>query len=358
MCPYTETELDRFPTQLREQLADVAEITAPTPPAQPQPAKEETETVSLPAFKAPEEHPKADAQEPPKTGSPEEVKTQPEAQTPAEEPPAEPKVQEREPYEVQYRVLQGKYNREISAIREENQRLSEQIRTMQANLAPVAQPVPQTAGPKLNTATLDLTPEEKEWLQDESFKSALSKVIAQAVKPLEDRLAKADEGLAQSLRSNVQAREDAFWGAVYQAMPDFDRLLDRDHPDPDWSAYMNTYDPRFGMSARDAASAAVQNLNPERMVAIINDFNRTVAAKKAAQTPPPPAPPKPPVMVSQPGPGQAPSTPAPKIWPYQEWKGQYDAWTRGEYGALDGAEATAKKLELDTAQREGRVKFG
>lgn len=234
-------------------------------------------------------------------------------------------------WQHRFQVLQGKYNAEVPALREE-------IRNLQTQLQ--QQPAQQSgkAGEIADTLTSQLSEEELEMLGPD-----LVQVIQKLVRPQQ-----ADNGeveqLKQELNSIKQSEQEhaqaEFWATVNSRIPDWRQLQST----PEAQAWLAAIDPLSGVTRNQLLINAQHDLKAYQVVEIFNQLRQATA-------------------------GNASRIPAEKVTPRQSrvtttTQPQGNVWTREAItqfyrdkttGRYSDDEARQLEADLFKAQQEGRV---
>jgi hypothetical protein len=271
--------------------------------------------------------------EPPKAPEP------PAAVTPqAPAAPVQPAPPPPDPYEQRYKTLQGKYNAEVPALREQVQQLADQLRAVQEARSAQTPTQPQPVEPKdLENFGADLV---------DFVNRVAAMKAAEAVQPLHQRFAGLDERVQGVAKETVESKEAQFYATLNHLAPDWTQINER----PDWLEWLGQVDPVYGLPRQAALDHAIKQLNAERVVRVINAFK--------AQLPPPPKPPESlqnQVAPEPVGTGAAPPVAQKPILAEAAVQRFYKDLAQGKYRGRE-AEAKALEAQIDAAVAEGRVR--
>ncbi|MGP8291757.1 hypothetical protein ACT3OH_15945 [Vreelandella zhanjiangensis] len=267
----------------------------------------------------------------------------PEAQ-PAEKPKDEPKPESQDALYWQHRfqVLQGKYNGELPALRQENEQLKQQIAEKDRRIQEQEQKAP-------TTDNSGITDEQLAHFKQE-YGEDLVTFIERMAQP---KSAIADAGNTQELqqrldRLEADKQEDAeahFWMNLEQAVPNYRQI----NSEAAFLQFLNQFDPQTGKQYQQALSDAQQSLDAKGVADVFKLY-----LNQAAQNQPQ----KRAVPDEQVEPRTTKAAPTPqaqggKLWTGAEISQFYRDKTAGRYAADE-----AQRLEADifAAQREGRVR--
>ncbi|MBW5800672.1 hypothetical protein [Halomonas elongata] len=264
---------------------------------------------------------------------------------PADSAEAQPKDEQDQGalyWQHRFNVLQGKYNSEIPALRQENSELKNTIAERDRRIAELEQQQP-TGGADSGVSDEQL----------EQFKATYGEDLVDFVTRMVDQRAPsgkpADTGNTQELTERLellesekhQDAEARFWMNLEQAVPTFREV----NADPKFHQFLAQFDPSTGVQRQEALSQAQQALDA-KAVADIFQLYMNQAEQGAKRS----------VPDDQVEPRTTRATEAPqgqRIWTGQEISQFYRDKTAGRYGAEE-----AQRLEADifAAQRDGRVR--
>jgi len=299
-----------------------------------EPKPENPEAAPAPA---PEEGARNPQDAPPVPDEPKpEEKPQP-ASDPAKD---EPQDKDALYWQHRFNVLQGKYNSEIPALRQENDELKQQAADKDRRIAELEQQAP-TAG---NSGVSDdqLAQFKQEFGED--LVTFVERMVSQrAPAPQADtgntrELSERLERLESEKQEDAQAR---FWVNLEQAVPTFREI----NADAEFHQFLAQFDPQTGKQRQQVLNEAQQALDAKGVADIFQSYLDQAA----------PAP-RPQVPEDQVEPRTARTTEAPqgkKLWTRAEIGQFYRDKNSGRYSADE-----AQRLEADifAAQTEGRVR--
>lgn len=296
------------------------------------PENPEADTAAAPEQDA--RNPKA---EPP---APDEPKPKEEAQ-PAQDPAkSEPEEKGALYWEHRFNVLQGKYNSEIPALRQQNDELKQQVADKDRRIAEQEQ---QSPGADNSGVSDDqLTQFKQEFGEDlVTFVERMVKQRAPApqadtgnTRELQERL----DRLESERTEDAQAR---FWVNLEKAVPTFREI----NADNKFHQFLAQFDPSTGKQRQQMLTEAQQALDAKGVADVFQSY-----LNQAAQAP------RPQVPEEQVEPRTTRATDVPqgkKLWTRKEIGDFYRDKQNGKYGAEE-----AERLEADifAAQTEGRVR--
>lgn len=292
---------------------------------------------------------------------------------PPEAPPAAPAVSP-DAWEQRYKVLQGKFNHEVTRLRAQVQELANELQTTKELLASrVAQPAASTpAAAPAPTAKLVTDAEVKEYGHDliDMFRRVAREEITPITHELDRRIAPVNQRIdrvADAVRSNTQvaskSSKQGVIGALAAAVPNWAQMND----DPLFMEWLDQTDPYSNRSRGDLLTEAYESFDAQRVIAFFTGYqNEHVAVTPPASPQPTPAP--------STGPGTqvtldslvAPGTPkagAPRtqtgsekrIWTAAEISQFYELKRRGRLG-LTPQEIAALDADIFAAGRENRIR--
>lgn len=280
-----------------------------------------------------------DRNPPPADPAPDEPKPKEEAQ-PAKPAENEPKDEDALYWQHRFQVLQGKYNSELPALRQENTELKQKIAEQEQRITEL-EAKPQ--GGDNSGVSDDQLAQFKA-----SFGEDLVDFVARMVQQ-NTPAPKADTGNTRELQERLERlesekREDAearFWVALEQAVPTFREI----NSEPKFHQFLAQFDSQTGKQRQQALTEAQQALNAKGVADVFRAY-----LNQSAQSPAP----KVPEESVEPRTTRATSAPeAKKVWSRAEISQFYRDKTAGRVSA-----AEAERLEADifAAQQEGRVR--
>ena len=274
------------------------------------------------------------------------------------------------PEEHRYKVLQGKYNKEVPRLNQQVRELSEQNRDYRDRLANAEAMIATLEEANKNPqvpAKLPLTQEEIEQFGPDLI-DIIERVAGATVTPIvEKSFGSVNRDLQQVKQSSsnlqktvAESKREKLFAAMDSAVPNWEVQND----DPEFLTWLEDTDPYSGQPRGELLTKAFEANNAERVVAIFNGFlNENRVVNDPAQTP---APEK--KQESQkgleklvaPGGPKTGTTSAPESgkrkWTQADISALYD--TKNEYirrGKKVPAELIAAEKDLIKAQSEGRV---
>ena len=250
-------------------------------------------------------------------------------------PPAPPPVD----WEQKFKTLQGKYNAELPALRNEVQ----QLRRAQA---PAPTPPAPTPAPKPTMDPKDI----------ESFGAEMIEMVGRYAQQVAQQLNDKFEARIVAIEERINgvgqkaevAREQAFFAVLAELVPDWEQV----NIDDRWLAWLAEVDSFSGIVRQELLNNAQHNADARRAAAIFNAFKAQFAA---------PAPVSPPPAQLQPstsgGSNQAPALEPPKPILTQAFVNKF-YMDRDVHHRYRGREAEAQRIELEInlAAREGRIR--
>jgi hypothetical protein len=294
----------------------------------------EPENPDADKAKAPdrEQNPPRDAEKP--------DAAKPDAQ-PAEPPKDEPKPESQDALYWQHRfqVLQGKYNSELPALRQEVEQLKEQVAGKDQQLKAQEHKAPDNSG---------ITEEQLAHFKQEYGEDLVTFIERMTQKGA----APADAGNTKELQERLdrlesEKNEDAearFWVSLEQAVPNFRQV----NSEAAFLQFLSTFDPQTGKQYQQALSQAQQSLDAKGVADVFKLYlNQAKPTQQQRQVPD-----------EQVEPRTTKAAPTPQAQGGKLWTGAditqfYRDKTAGRYSADE-----AQRLEADifAAQREGRVR--
>ncbi|MDP4546490.1 hypothetical protein [Marinobacter sp. MDS2] len=254
--------------------------------------------------------------------------------SPADEPPRSESY-----WEHRFNVINGKYAKEVPALRDEIKRLTTQLEEKDRQLAE------RTTAPTNNPG--GLTDEQIQAGKDEfgeDFVSFVQQMIDSKAAPA-NASSKVDElesKLRQLEERDQQKSQASFWAVLPELVPDWKDV----NADPAFHTFLAQFDPQTGERRQDALTAAQQALDADEVAKIFNAFKNSRPAPQQPQIPEDQIDPQ----VSRTN-AQAPQ--GAKIWTGAEIKQFYQDKSQGKLSADEG-----ERLEADIflAQKEGRIR--
>lgn len=267
---------------------------------------------------------------------------QPEA-TPSDDKGAQPVAEEpkrSESYwEHRFEVINGKYAKEVPALRDEIRSLTKQLETARTEIADLKAAATQPSNPGgLTDEQIQKGKEE----YGEEFVLFVQKMIDSKAVPATDanKLKELESKVNQFDERDRQRTQASFWTVLTELVPDWKTV----NANPEFIAFLSENDPQTGDERQKALSEAQQALDPDGVAAIFNAFK-----KKQPK-------PEPQIPDDQVDPQTSRSTTAPearKIWTRAKIKQFYTDKANGKFDAEKGAELEA---DIFAAQREGRIR--
>lgn len=247
-------------------------------------------------------------------------------------PAVEPVV---DSWELKYRVLQGKYNKEVPAL---HARIAE---LEKAPAAPAPAPV----------AASGLTPDQVTDQYGEDFTRAVAAVAQATVAPVQTRMDSVQESVAQNAR-----RE--FLADVARLVPNFQAI----DADPRFTAYLDELDPMTGRFRREFFNEADSNNDANRIAVFFRGFSQATAPAQPPVAPQAPAPAAPPSVDHLIAPDSSRHSEAPagkKLWTGAETRAFYrDATAKPgkPWGKYTQADYERISKDIDASIAEGRYR--
>ena len=259
---------------------------------------------------------------------------------PAEPPKDEPKPESQDALYWQHRfqVLQGKYNSELPALRQEVEQLKEQVAGKDQQLKAQEHKAPDNSG---------ITDEQLAHFKQEYGEDLVTFIERMTQKGA----APADAGNTKELQERLdrlesEKNEDAearFWVSLEQAVPNFRQV----NSDAAFLQFLSTFDPQTGRQYQQALSQAQQSLDAKGVADVFKLYLNQAKPTQQRQVPD-----------EQVEPRTTKAAPTPQAQGGKLWTGAditqfYRDKTAGRYSADE-----AQRLEADifAAQREGRVR--
>jgi len=272
----------------------------------------------------------AEAKEPEQTPAPEQVKVdQADAQPQPAEPKAEPEQNRDEDaayWRHRFQVLQGKYNAEVPALREELRQLKEQ-----------AAKQPESSPQGVAHAIEGLSEQDIEDFGPELI-DLIKKVSGQSNREVEA----VKQELNQIKEANRQDAEARFWTDLERLAPKFREI----NADPKFHAYLAEFDSQTGEQRQQTLVKAQQMFDAYSVAQLFNTFTQNTAAASQPRSIP--------EEKIQPSISRSESAPnqGARSWSRGEIT---EFYTRAALGKYSEAERAAIEAEIFEAQRNGRV---
>ncbi len=269
---------------------------------------------------------------PPITNEPTSVQQQQPA--PALEPAAEPK----EDFEHKYRVLQGMYSADVTAIKKQLAAITNQfqgvVRELNALKATREAPAQAPA----------VDPKDVENFGADIMEM-VQRYIQRRVADLEGRMAAFEQTVNGVTRQTALTREQQFYATLDSLVPDWREVNVNER----WLAWLAEVDPVYGAPRQAALDAAYSQMNAPQVANVFKAYKATI--------PPTPAPSS---LANQVAPSSAASavpvaSPAKPFVSEKAINDFYRDLGRGAYAGRD-AEAKAIEAEINSAVAEGRVR--
>jgi hypothetical protein len=328
-----------LPRQVKKQVTEadrlIAELNAP-------PGEAPVDPPATPA------NPPADP--PQNSAQPPEPPANPAAPEPAN-PPAPPA----EDWEQKYRVLQGKYDKETSALRTENVRTNERLLVLEQLLANMSRPQEVPAAPSADDTRAGKKYIKKEDLDE--YGQDMVDMVQRAAREV------TEAELAAVRRENAELRDRVGRDLGASA---HERMMTQLRTDvPDWEqinvaekfvAWLEEADIFSGLKRRDALTKAYNNNDGARVVGIFKAFKREDSATDPAPTPAARTPTVDKGTLVAPGTPRSSPAAAPgdnkRMWKQAEIAEFYDRKRRGK---IPNDVATSTEREIALAVKENRV---
>ncbi|MBS3668033.1 hypothetical protein [Vreelandella boliviensis] len=271
------------------------------------------------------------------TAQPEETQS---AESPKDEP--KPETQDALYWQHRFQVLQGKYNGEMPALRQEIEQLNQQIADKDRRI----QALEQQGHAQDNSGISDdqLAHFKQEFGEDlVTFIERMTKQKAASpeagnTKELQERL----ERIEAEKQEDTEAR---FWVSLEQAVPNFRQI----NSDPAFLQFLSKFDPQTGKQYQQALSEAQQSLSAKGVADIFKLYLSQATPKTPEKRTVPDEQVEPRTTKAAP----TPNSQGGKLWTGAEISQFYRDKTAGRYSAEE-----AQRLEADifAAQKEGRVR--
>jgi hypothetical protein len=271
----------------------------------------------------------AKVKEPEQTTAPEEKTEQPDSQAqPAEQSSVQTEQNRDEDaayWRHRFQVLQGKYNSEIAALREENQKLKDQAsKPIESKAQDVASAIEGLSEQDIE----DFGPELIELIKKVSGQSNRE---VEAVK----------QELNQIKEANRQDAEARFWTDLERLAPKFREI----NADPKFHAFLAEFDSQTGEQRQQKLIKAQQMFDAYSVAQLFNTFTKNTAASQPRSIPEEKV--QPSISRSESAPNQGA-----RSWSRAEIT---EFYTRAALGKYSEAERAAIEAEIFEAQRNGRV---
>lgn len=265
--------------------------------------------------------------------------TQPADKPASSEPEQEPKPasQEEQYWQHRFKVLQGKYDKELPALRSENEELKQQVANQDSRVKDLEKQSPTDSNAGVSDDQLDQF--KQEFGEDlvtfvERMVSQRQSGSAQPTREMQERL----DRLESEKDQDAQAR---FWMELEQAVPNFREI----NADPAFHQFLASYDPQSGAQRQQTLTEAQQRMDPKGVADIFRlHLSQAGQAERRA------------IPDEQVEPRTTRVTDAPQ--------GKHQ-WTRGEIGQFyrdknsgrySAEEAERLEADIFAAQTEGRVR--
>lgn len=171
-----------------------------------------------------------------------------------------------ETWEHRYRVLQGKYDRDVPV-------LHAKVRELEAQMIQMAQRAESQPTASSPQASPDATPEEIDTYGEDLVNLMRRVAAAEAVRRQAETLDRVDR-----VESSLQlTAEDRFYANLTTRVPQW-KDIDNE---PGWLSWLGEYDPIGGMSRQDALNAAANSGDANRVASIFEAYLRTRPAPVA-----------------------------------------------------------------------------
>jgi uncharacterized protein YfkK (UPF0435 family) len=272
----------------------------------------------------------AEAKEPEQTPAPEDKAKQPDSQAQPAEQPSVPTEQNRDEdaayWRHRFQVLQGKYNSEIAALREENQQLKEQApKPIESKAQDVASAIEGLSEQEIEDFGPDLI-------------DLIKKVSGQSNREVEA----VKQELNQIKEANRQDAEARFWTDLERLAPKFREI----NADPKFHAYLAEFDSQTGEQRQQTLVKAQKMFDAYSVAKLFNTFTQNTAAASQPRSIP--------EEKIQPSISRSESAPnqGARSWSRGEIT---EFYTRAALGKYSEAERAAIEAEIFEAQRNGRV---
>jgi hypothetical protein len=270
-----------------------------------------------------------------------------EAQAPTPAPAPAPTPKPDDSMEQRFRTLQGMWSAEKAqnkALESQLSQLTQQVQGLANASTNKSTNAPET--PKADPRDAAEFGEDLVAMVQRYVTSALElmrKDVSITASDLDKRLKTLEGQLSGVSQKTEMTLEQAFYGALDQAVPDWRTT----NADSRWLAWLSEVDEVYGAPRQAALDSAHQRMDAKRVISIFNQF-------KASQ------PTKPTLQAQQTPDNAGQPTPTPQNEPNRRMVSQrlikqfYDDLARGKYR---GREADSERLqtEIDRAVAEGRV---
>jgi hypothetical protein len=273
---------NNLPPAVRKQIADANKLIGELN-AKPGEIPAGTEYQTMPGQERPGTDPTGQTQRwQPATPAPAQ---QPGVQDPPQSPPPPPAAAaEVDPWEVRYRSLQGKYNSEISTLREvlaaQQQTMYKLVEQRQSSVAPA--PTPQQS-PEDYLRSLGITDKEMEDYGESLH--IMAKLAQNMIKPtaakLERELAKTKEAAGTVAKAQMQSGRESLFATLDQRVPQWRQINEHE----DFLAWLDQLDLFSGASRRQSLMTAFENLDSARVVGIFEKFVQEDSVRRSASGP-------------------------------------------------------------------------
>jgi hypothetical protein len=200
-------------------------------------------------------------------------------------PPPPAAMTEIEPWEARYRSLKGKYDAEIAMTREivasQQATMDKLITERQSSLTPPAPEKEQDPAEFLRSLGVS----DKEIEDYGEVLPIMAKMAQNMIKPtaakLERELARTREAAGTVAKAQMKSGQDSLLATLQARVPDWAAI----NEDQNFLAWLDQVDIFSGSSRREALTAAFQNLDTARVVAIFERFVQEDSARRSTSGP-------------------------------------------------------------------------
>lgn len=241
-----------------------------------------------------------------------------------------------DPWELKYRVLNGKYNAEVPRLAAEVRDLKAQL---EAALAQKTAEAPATPEPDVSSVAEQY---------GEDFANAVKTVASAETKRLRDELA---SEVKQMRDSDAKRTRNDFMRDLASAVPDW-QTIDQD---PGFTAFLDEFDPLTGRTRREFFNEADAANDANRVASYFVTYSRASTPRAKSEVDEKPAAPSVEHLIA---PDSSRSVEAPrgkKQWTTKEINKFYDDARRGLYKAADFERIDS---DITAAISEGRIRGG
>lgn len=271
---------NNLPPAVRRQIADANKLIAELN-AKPGEVPAGTEYQVMPGSERPGTMPTGHndrwqpaSQQPPTSNQP--------PATPA--PPPSEAAAEADPWEHKYRSLQGKYNSEISTLREvlaaQQQTMDKLVEQRQSYVAP--QPAPEQS-PEDYLRSLGVSDKEIEDYGESLH--IMAKMAQNMIKPtaakLERELAKTKEAAGTVAKAQMKTGQEALLATLASRVPNWAQI----NQDENFLAWLDRVDIFSGASRRQSLMAAFEALDSARVTGIFEKFVQEDSDRRSTSGP-------------------------------------------------------------------------